>query len=132
MAHIFTPDDGTLKELFDEVVSEYTSLNHLASPLIRIAFQWSDEEKVKDNKLVFADTEKIKPKLKSYLPYDFIITFYEPNLHDVTDEGKKRLMYHECLHIGFDGDSKFWLVPHDFEDFTEIVKKFGADWIHTD
>lgn len=132
MAHVFTPDDGSLRELFYDVVNSVPTLSHLSSPLLRVAFQWSDEQKVKDNKLVFADTEKIKDKLKGFLAYDFLITFYEPNLRDVSEEGKRRLMYHECLHIGFDGDNKFWIIPHDFEDFKEIVRKYGADWINCD
>ncbi len=132
MAHVFTPDDGTLKALFEEVANEVPELNRLVSPSLRIAFQYSDENKAKDNKLIFADTEKIKDKLKSYLPYDFIITFYQPNIADVTEEGMRRLMEHELYHVGWDGDSKFYIIPHDFEDFTMIVKKYGADWIHCD
>jgi len=129
MAHRFTPDEGKLKRLAEEVIADTPSLSHLDSPMLRIAFQYSDEQKVKDNKLVFADTEKVKPKLKSYLDYDFIITFYEPNLQDVSAEGLRRLMYHELLHVGFDGNDGYWIIPHDFEDFKEIVRKYGADWI---
>ena len=78
---------------------------------------------------MYADTELVKEKLRGFLPYEFIITFYEPACADMDEEHLKRLMYHELKHVGFDGSDKFRIRPHDIEDFRACIDKWGYDWI---
>ncbi|OZV10781.1 hypothetical protein CIW83_18350 [Tissierella sp. P1] len=64
---------------------------------------------------------------KAYLPYDFIITFYENNTGFLNDNQLKILMYHELKHIGI-GERGLKINPHDIEDFSDILDKYGLDW----
>ncbi len=95
----------------------------------RIAYQICLKRKMGKGKVVYADAEKVKDKLKALLPYDFIITFYADGIV-LNDAIKERLMYHELCHIGFDKETgRYWIIPHDLEDFRNIIEKWGVDWI---
>jgi len=127
MAVTYKTNDN-LAEIAKKVIAENENLHHLDSPSLRVAFQMSSEKKTSRGKTVFADTEKVKDKLKAILPFDFLITFYEPNVANLSEEKMEHLMYHELRHIGFK-DGKFSIVPHDVEDFRDVVDKWGIDWI---
>ena len=121
-----------LEKIALELMGEFDELCHLDNAECRIAYQYSDQEKKNRDKVVYADTETIKDKLKVFCPYDFLITFYEPNCDGLDDEHLKRLMYHELKHVGFEGDNKFRVIPHDLEDFRDCVSKWGIDWIKSE
>ena len=122
--------DETLKKIAEKVIGEKANLHHLKDDRCRIAYQYSEEKKTSRGRTVFADTEKVKDKLKALLPFDFVITFYKPNTA-ILSEGKiEKLMYHELRHIGFDPkDGKFTIIPHEIEEFRDIVDAWGIDWI---
>lgn len=48
------------------------------------------------------------------------------------EEHIRRVLFHELLHVGIsydkDGDEVYGIVPHDFEDFRECVRRWGMDW----
>ena len=118
-----------LRLIAQTCMEEFDDLAHLDDPGCRIAYQYCDQEKQNKGKVVFADTEVIKEKLREYCPYEFLITFYEPNCQGLDDEHLKRLMYHELKHVGWDGDNKFGINPHDYEDFQACIDKWGPDWL---
>jgi len=37
-------------------------------------------------------------------------------------------MRHELKHIGIK-DGRFFIVPHDVEDFSDIIEEHGMSWI---
>ena len=129
----FVKDDDELKNLAKICIDEFELLENLRDYIdeVRIGYQWSDENKIRDNMIVYADCEKVKPKLKEFIDYDFIITFYEA-AKDICENAKKVLMYHELRHIGIkeseNGDLSFYIVQHTIQDFREIVEKYGLDW----
>jgi hypothetical protein len=99
-----------------------------------IAWLASDEAKKKaGGKTVLADCTKVNKKRYGWCcDYDFMITVYEPNLTDhYFDERKLEiLLEHELMHVGYDietGDCT--LVPHNSEEFVEIIRKYGIDWV---
>ncbi|MCD8117190.1 MAG: hypothetical protein LUE21_08795 [Oscillospiraceae bacterium] len=119
----------SLEKIAKKVIAENDIFCHLDSECCRIAYQTCDSSKSSNGKTVYADTEKVKDKLKGLLPFDFIITFYEDSL-ELSDESKEKLMYHELRHIGFEPDTlKFSIVPHDIEDFKDVIEKWGVNWI---
>lgn len=98
---------------------------------VRVAFLVSDKEKRKNGKLILGECAKVPHKYKWCVPYDFCITMYTENILHFTEEQKKILMYHELSHIGVNEDGNepsFYIVPHDIEEFTDIIKKYGLDW----
>lgn len=123
--------DNSLRAIAKEVIEENENLSNLVDIFPAIAFQYCDEEKKSNGKVVYADTEKVKPKYSALLPFFFIITFYEPSCANLDEDILKRLMYHELLHIGYDGD-KMWVISHDLEDFRDVVGKWGINWIGGD
>ena len=121
-----------LEEIAHRCMAIFTDVAHLDNPDCRIAFQFSDQEKESRNKIVYADVEKVKDKIKAFMRYDFLVTFYEPNCEKLDEEHLRRLMYHELKHIGFDpADDKFWMIPHDVEDFSVMIERWGLDWIYS-
>ena len=122
-----------LEQIAKDVIAEMEDLKHLDDPGLRIAFQYSDQKKKNKDREVFADTETIKEKLKMFVHYDFLITFYEPNCIGLDEEHLKRLMYHELKHVGYDPEHrKFSIIPHDMEDFRDCVEKWGVNWIYSE
>lgn len=91
----------------------------------------SDLEKISRDKIIFGECEKIPAKYKWIIPYDFTITIYAPNVERFTDEQIRILIMHELLHIGIEKDGneeKYYIRPHNIEDFRVILDKYGMDW----
>lgn len=96
---------------------------------VRIAWLSSDKAKQTNGKIVFGECSKVTEKYDWCCPYDFTITIYEPNVNDFTEEKIKILLEHELMHIGYDPENeRMWCVPHDAEEFIEIIRKYGIDW----
>lgn len=129
----YEKDDKELKELAESIIAESDALAILRDYLheVRIGYQWSEKKKFKDGGVVYADCEKVKAKLKEFIEYDFIITFYD-SARELSENAKRVLMYHELRHVGIkeasNGDITFYIVPHTLQDFKEIVEKYGMDW----
>lgn len=124
----YTKSD-TLQSLAEDVMSVSEEFDHLRDWGCRIGYQYSDHAKKSDGKLVYADCMKVNDKLKAFLPLDFVITFYEPNVTELNDAAMWRLMYHELSHVGFDETGKCCIIPHDLEDFRSVIGRWGIDWI---
>jgi hypothetical protein len=102
---------------------------------VRIAYLRSDEEKTKNRRIVFADCNRVNSRYAWCCPYDFFIVVYEPNVRDFTERQKEILIRHELHHVGidFDGSEAAWyIVPHDVEEFWDIINECGLDWSDTD
>lgn len=117
-----------LKALADKVIAKYSRFKPIIDSGCRIAYQYADKEKKSGDRTVYADTTKVSDKLKAIAPYDFLITFYKPSCAMLSEEKMETLMRHELDHVGVE-DGKFRIVPHDVEDFEEILKEQGMNWI---
>lgn len=128
MANFYRSED--LRRIAAELINEDEKFEPLREENgCRIAFQYSDQAKKSNGKAVYADTERVKEKLKQFCAYDFLITFYSPNTDGLDEEHLSRLMYHELCHVGFDPvENECWIIPHDLEDFRDVVGKWGIDW----
>lgn len=120
-------DDG-LKELASKIIAERTDLKKLADPNCRIAYLRSDKKKTSRGRTVFADTEKVSEKVQALAQYDFIITFYDPACVALSEEKMKVLMTHELKHVGYEPGKPLSIIPHDVEDFRDIIETYGMDW----
>ena len=87
----------------------------------------SAAEKKSGRKRVYGQCEKVPDKYKWSVPCDFTITLFEPNLVGMRDTQIMALIYHELMHVGYDGDKRY-IIPHDLEDFAEVVERFGTHW----
>lgn len=113
--------------LGNEIISE------LFPQLLNVKIAWlsSDKDKQTNGKTIFAECSKVTEKYDWCCPYDFTITVYEPNVSRFSDEQMRILLEHELMHIGVD-EKRMYIVPHDAEEFTEIIRKYRIDWSVTE
>lgn len=105
----------------------------IAESDVRIAFLSSTARKATNGRTTYAVCEKVPEKNKWSMPYDFTVTVFEPNVEGLDDERIRRLLFHELLHVGVEprdgGGYVYRIVPHDLEDFRELINRYGTDWI---
>lgn len=121
----------TYREMAEEVIKEYEELQWLITSSVRIDYVSSTKDKKTKGKLVLGECKLVKDVYKLYIPYDFLIIIYEPNIEGLTQEQIKILLYHELLHIDVtdtEGDPQYNVAPHDIEDFRAVIDKYGLDW----
>ena len=118
----------------EELINEMPELAILRSSQVTIAYLVSDQFK-KEGKIkpVYAETELIPEKFKWGIRADFAITIYEPNAAIFSHEQKKILIFQQLLKIGVEfnennGTEKYSLREYDVNDFSIIIKKYGATW----
>ena len=115
-----------------EVIETEKSLIDIRNSHATFSFLVSDAQKKSKGKKVCAECEKVPDKYKWSIPADFTITVFEPNVEGFSEEQKRILMLHELLHVGIvfneDGSETYCTVPHDYEDFKEIIDRYGTEW----
>lgn len=99
----------------------------------KIAYLVSDEEKKQNRKIILGDCNLVSNRYKWCCPYDFFIVIYEPNIevYGFGDKQKETLMRHELHHVGIDFEgveNKYYIVPHDIEEFWHIIDDCGLRW----
>ncbi|GAB6170926.1 hypothetical protein JCM15765_04040 [Paradesulfitobacterium aromaticivorans] len=116
-----------LKELGERVINRMPELFVIRDYDVKIGYVRSYEAKRDKGKIVSADCRKVRGTFTAYLPFDFVVTFYEPNVYHLTENQRKILMLHELRHIGI-GERGLRIENHDVEDFRDILERFGIDW----
>lgn len=116
----------TMREIAEKVMEEKESLQWINDSGFSVGYYTSSKNKVTNGKTVFGECIRPPKKFDVFIPYDFIIVFYEAA--SKFDENQLEiLMHHELLHIGIK-DGKPSIRPHDYEDFKEIVDAYGSRW----
>lgn len=129
-------DRRELSEEFAEiaaaVIEEEESLVDIRNSQATIVYLVSESKKNSKGKAVCAECEKVPDKYKWSIPADFTITVFLPNVEGFSEEQKRILMFHELLHVGIifnsDGSESYSVRPHNYEDFKEIIDRYGTDW----
>jgi len=116
-----------LKELGETLIAALPELYVARNYSPKIGYLRSYEAKKSKGKTINAECRIIKGVYTAYLPFDFVITFFQPSVECMTDNQIKILMLHELRHVGVD-KAGFTLVPHDIEDFTDILTRYGLRW----
>lgn len=107
---------------------------------IRVDYVFTDKTNKRGSKEVWGTMRKVSA-LNAYLASDansqkhgateafFVMVISEPVWNNLNDQQKKALVDHELCHAKVDvddeGNYKLKIVPHDMEEFTEIVKRHG-------
>ena len=118
-------------DLAEKVIAEHHDLQWIPKIGVKVGFLESDRQKRKSRRLVFGECIPVKDLYRCFIPYDFLIVIYAPNVIGMTKEQMKILLYHEMLHIGISDDGedlKYVVNPHDVEEFRTIIDKYGIDW----
>lgn len=113
-----------------ELIQAEKSLNWIRETEVSIGFMSSNKAKVSNGKTVFGQCERVPDRYRAFIPYDFLITVYEPNVIDFTSQQIRILLHHELLHCGvnMNAEPTYKVVPHDVEEFNEIIDRYGLDW----
>lgn len=107
-------------------------LPHLAD--LDIAYLSSGrEKKLQGGKVVYGECVKVNQTMYGWCcPYDFMIIIYDMNIAHLDESQLRILIEHELMHIGIDEESgdetRYYIVPHDVEEFNEIIRKYGLRW----
>lgn len=119
-------------EIGASVIQEEESLVDIRNSLATIVYLTSEQRKMSKGKKVCAQCERVPDKYKWSIPADYTITVFLPNIEGFSEEQKRILIFHELLHIDIDfdqdGNDIYSVKPHDYEDFKEIIDRFGTDW----
>lgn len=100
-------------------------------PFVSFYVLSSDEEKHTKDKLILGECVRVAKNYSWCCPVDFLIIVYEPNIDHFDDTQLGILIRHELHHIGYDvsgNEPAPYIVPHDYEEFDVIMRKFGLDW----
>jgi hypothetical protein len=118
-------------EIGADLIKTEPSLRDIRDSEVTIIYLSSEHEKKENGKVVGAQCEKIPQKYKWAIPCDFTITVFEPNVERFTEEQMRILIFHELLHVGIEKDGNeetYRTIPHDVEDFKEILDRYGIGW----
>jgi DNA-binding Lrp family transcriptional regulator len=118
--------NNELRLLAEKIIKKFGEFSFIKEYDIKIGYVNSYESKGGE-KIVYADCRKLQEVYKAYLPFDYIITFYDRNTGSLNENQKKILMLHELKHIGI-GPSGLKIIQHDIEDFSDILTEFGLNW----
>lgn len=119
-------------EIAKEIIEQEELLTDIANSQATIIYLGSNNPKTSKGKIILGECEKITDKYKWSIPADFTITVFEPNIVGLSDEQIRILLFHELLHVGIefqeDGSEKYFVRPHDYEDFKVITDRYGTEW----
>lgn len=137
-------DTRTINEKYAQIakalIETEPSLASILKSDVQIIFLSSKHKKLSGGTRVFGQCEKIADKYKWGIPCDFTITIFEPNVAEFqfTEDQIRALIHHELLHVGVEreetlvgANEKYYIVPHDLEDFKLILQQYGVDWNHS-
>ena len=113
-----------------ELIRTVPSLRWIEESEISVGYLTSDFKKQANGKIVFGECRKVPAWAAPFIPYDFLITVYDVNCMLFTDEQIRILLHHELLHCGvnMNAEPTYKVVPHDVEEFNEIIDRYGLDW----
>lgn len=119
-----------------ELIETEDALIDVRNSQATIVYLSSDFAKTDKERLVFGQCEKVQDKYKWSIPADFTITLFEPNIEGKSSEAIRRIIFHELLHVGIgvgkEEEEKYFVRPHDLEDFKLLVDRWGTDWAEVD
>lgn len=113
-----------------ELIRNEKNLNWMLEMGISVGFMSSNKAKISNGRVIYGQCERVQDKYKAFIPYDFLITIYEPNVIEFTADQIKILLYHELLHCGINmnAETTYKVKPHDIEEFEDIIERYGMHW----
>lgn len=117
-----------MERMAEEVMSENPEkFRALTESDIRIRYLVCDKGKTANGKIIYGECSKQPEKQTVLSECDFVITFYADGAVLPPDK-MKILMEHELMHAGVKEDGSTYIIPHDIEDFADILEKYGVRW----
>ena len=107
-----------------DMASGIIEANHPDLLDARIGFIFRSEAQTGNGKQTWGKAQKVSDKLKVYLDFDFLIWLARDVWAGLSANQKMALLDHELCHCLYE-DGKLSMRPHDVEEFTEIIDRYG-------
>lgn len=124
----YYPCEQDVMDMIKDLVRQFHS--HLAIKSIKALFV--NKPITRKGKNVAATAEKISTKIRAISDdTDFLITISAPVWKDLSEALRIYVLDHELCHCfvedpNDDGEEKNKILPHDFEDFTDLIRRRGT------
>ena len=123
----FDPCGQEVLDVAKDLIKQFHS--HLATKSMKFLFV--NKPITRKGRSVAATAEKIGDKIRAISDdTDFLIVISAPVWVDLSDELRQYILDHELSHCFVeekdDGEEKNKILPHDFEDFTDVIRRRGA------
>lgn len=119
------------KSIGEKLIEELAEFEYIRNSDVKIVYLASDEEKKKNRKIILGQCIKVTDNYKWCCPYDFMIVVYEQNCVELDKRQMEILIQHELHHVGIGTDGNedtFYVVPHDIEEFWDVIDAHGLEW----
>jgi len=110
-----------------DVMRRLIDLYHEPLKEARIGVIMRSEAPRTGGRIILGKAEKVSPKAQLYAPYDFIIWLSKDQYQLLAPLQREALIDHELCHCQWEADAAS-LRPHDVEEFTEILERYGYWW----
>jgi hypothetical protein len=117
-------------ELVEKIALDLIRQYHTHLVNAKIAYLYINKDITVRGKKAVATAEKCGPKTKALSGYDFIVTIVYEKWNQLEDKQKYAILDHELCHCWVEdndqtGETRFRILPHDFEDFGDVLKRHG-------
>lgn len=119
-------EPGSPFQIGGEVIPKF----HTDIASAKVCYLFRSKAGKNGSKVTLATASKVSGRLKALVGYDFIVEVAYDEWQNLNDMQRHALIDHELCHCGGEedeqtGDMKWFLAPHDLEEFTDIVKRYG-------
>lgn len=90
-----------------------------------IAYVFKKDSWSKNGKEILGNAHKCSEKEKLLYKHDFIITINHNAWIRFDNNKREAIVDHELCHCGRDVEGKYCSIPHDVEDFADVIKRHG-------
>lgn len=123
--------DKEMEELGNKIITKYDQFGFITDLDLKIGYAKCTQPKQEKGERVLGECVKIKPFMKAWIPFDFIIVFYDLNIDYLDEKQIQILMMHELQHIGL-GPKGIKINEHDVKDFSNLITAHGINWADYD
>jgi predicted metallopeptidase len=118
--------DEVVEEIGKALISQFHT--HLATA--KVCYLFRTKAKTNGSKVILGTASRMSDKLKALADFDFIIEIGYDEWRNLNITQKQALIDHELCHCGGEEDPqtgamKWKILPHDLEEFREIVGRYG-------
>ena len=117
--------DGEVYSLLADLINEHHP--HLRNAEIECLF--TDKGRKRAGRTIIATCEAVSPTYNFLTGKDFVIMIFDKVWEKLADKEKRYVLDHELCHafVGENrqGEPVYKTVPHDLEEFNEIVERYG-------
>jgi predicted metallopeptidase len=104
----------------EDLISQY----HPWLKPLNICFVFRKEAQKSKGKQVLGQVSKVPDKFHPFMEYDYMIWLAREEFEAMDLSDQTALIDHELCHIKLH-DGAYTLVGHDFEEFYEIIQRYG-------